>query len=126
MQPPARCNYHRCVYIDQCDNSVTNVRKKMHKNNNRDLINMVAYIKFGENFLLFFLNCKILFKNEILNEILTSVKGHNSVTDKRKMMRINPNIDLVNINAYIKFCEILSTCSQDIERKRNSDVNQGP
>ena len=38
----------------------------------------------------------------------------------------NPNIDPVNINAYIKFGEILSTCSQDIERERNSDVNQGP
>ena len=38
----------------------------------------------------------------------------------------NLNIDLVNINAYIKFGEILSICSQDIERKRNSGVNQGP
>ena len=38
----------------------------------------------------------------------------------------NPNIDLVNINAYMKFGEILSICSQDIERKRKSDVNQGP
>ena len=35
------------------------------------------------------------------------------------------SIDLDNMNAYIKFCEILSICSQDIERKRNSDVNQG-
>ena len=34
------------------------------------------------------------------------------------------SIDLDNMNAYIKFCEILSICSQDIERKRNSDVNQ--
>ena len=30
------------------------------------------------------------------------------------------------MNAYIKFGEILSMCSQDIGRKRNSDVNQGP
>ena len=37
-----------------------------------------------------------------------------------------PNLDLVNINAYIKFGEILSVCSQTIERKRNSDLNQGP
>ena len=28
----------------------------------------------------------------------------------------NPNVDLVNMNAYIKFGEILSICSQDIER----------
>ena len=32
----------------------------------------------------------------------------------------NPNLDLVNINAYIKFGEILSICSKNIERKRNS------
>ena len=29
------------------------------------------------------------------------------------------------MNAYIKFGEILSICSQDIERKQNLDVNQG-
>ena len=33
----------------------------------------------------------------------------------------NPKLDLVNINAYIKFGEILSVCSQDIERKWNYD-----
>ena len=38
----------------------------------------------------------------------------------------NHNIDLVNMNAFIKFGEILSICSQDIEQKQNSDVNQGP
>ena len=38
----------------------------------------------------------------------------------------NPNIDLVNRNAYIKFGEILSIYSQDIERKQNFGVNQGP
>ena len=38
----------------------------------------------------------------------------------------NPNVDLVNMNAYIKFGEILSISSQDIERKQNSDINQGP
>ena len=29
------------------------------------------------------------------------------------------------MNAYIKLVEILSICSQDIERKRNFGVNQG-
>ena len=38
----------------------------------------------------------------------------------------NPNIDLVNINAYIKFGEILSIYSQDFERKQKIGVNQGP
>ena len=36
----------------------------------------------------------------------------------------NPNLDLVNINAYTKFGEILSICLKDIERK--FDINQGP
>ena len=30
------------------------------------------------------------------------------------------------MNAYIKFGEILSICSQDIEQKRYFGVNQGP
>ena len=38
----------------------------------------------------------------------------------------NPKLDLVNMNAYIKFGEILSICSQDIELKRNFGINQGP
>ena len=36
------------------------------------------------------------------------------------------NLDPMNINAYIKFGEILSICSQDIECEGNSGVNQGP
>ena len=35
-------------------------------------------------------------------------------------------IDVVNINAYLKFGEILSICSQDIERKQTFALNQGP
>ena len=42
------------------------------------------------------------------------------------MMRNNPKLDLVNINAYIKFGEYMSSSSQDIERKRNFVVNKGP
>ena len=42
-----------------------------------------------------------------------------------KMTCINPKLDLVNMNAYIKFGEILSIGSQDIERKLNFGVNQG-
>ena len=38
----------------------------------------------------------------------------------------NPKLDLVNVDVHIKFSQILSSHSQDIERKRNSDVNQGP
>ena len=43
--------------------------------------------------------------------ILSSIKGH-------KMTGNNPNLDLVNINAYIKFGEILSIRSQNIERMK--------
>ena len=35
----------------------------------------------------------------------------------------NPNLDLVNINAYAQFCQNPSIPSQDIERKQNSDIN---
>ena len=38
----------------------------------------------------------------------------------------NLNLDLVNMNAYIKFGENLSIFSQDIERKQNFGTNQDP
>ena len=38
----------------------------------------------------------------------------------------NSKLDLVNVNAYIKFGENMSVSSQDIERKHNLGVNQGP
>ena len=54
----------------------------------------------------------ILSGNEIQN-VLTSIKGHSSITNSR-----NPNLDLININAYTEFGLILSSCSKDIERKQ--------
>ena len=59
------------------------------------------------------------------NKILTSIKGSNSIKIYRKMRGNNPKLDVVNVDAYTKFVQILSICSQDIERKRNSDVNEG-
>ena len=41
------------------------------------------------------------------------------------MIGKNPNVDVVNMNAYIKFGEILSICSQDIEQKRYFGVIKG-
>ena len=38
----------------------------------------------------------------------------------------NRKLDHVNINAQSKFSENMSSGSQDIERKRNFGVNQGP
>ena len=35
-----------------------------------------------------------------------------------------PILDLVNINAYIKFDDILSVCSKVIEQTQYSDINQ--
>ena len=60
------------------------------------------------------------------NEILTSIKGRNSVKILRKMTGNDPKLDLVNDDVHTKFGRILSIRSQDIERKRNSDVNIGP
>ena len=37
----------------------------------------------------------------------------------------NPQLDLVSVDVHTKFGQILSIHFQDIERKRNSDVNQG-
>ena len=36
-------------------------------------------------------------------EILSSIKGHNSVENERKILFDHPNLRLVNINAYPKF-----------------------
>ena len=41
-------------------------------------------------------------------------------------MSNNPKLDLVNADVHTKFGQILSNHSQDIERKRNSDINQVP
>ena len=70
--------------------------------------------------------CPVILKILSGNEILTLIKGHNSVKILQKMTGNNPKLDLVNVDVHTKFGQILSIHSQDIERKRNSDVNQGP
>ena len=60
------------------------------------------------------------------NEILTSIKGCDSVSNLRNLTLYNPILDIINVNLYTKFGLILSIGSEDIERKRNSDINQGP
>ena len=59
-------------------------------------------------------------------EILTSIKGRNSVKILRKMTGNDTKLYLVNVDGHTKFGWILSIPSQAIERKGNSDVNQGP
>ena len=44
----------------------------------------------------------------------------------QKIISNNLKVELVKMNAYIKFGEIPSIGSQDIEWKRNLGVNQGP
>ena len=70
--------------------------------------------------------CQFVLKILSGNEILTSIKGRNSFKILRKITGNNPKLDVVNVDAHTKFGRILSIRSQDIERKRNSDVNQGP
>ena len=70
--------------------------------------------------------CALVLKILSGNEILTSIKGHNSVANLKKMTLYNPNLDLVNANVNTNFGLILSIGSQDIERKRNFDIKKGP
>ena len=70
--------------------------------------------------------CQFVLKILSGNEILASIKGRNSIKILRKMTGKNPKLDLVNDDVHTKFGQILSMRSQDIERKRNSGVNQGP
>ena len=70
--------------------------------------------------------CQFILKILSGNEILMSIKGRNSVKILRKMTGNNPKLDLVNVDVHTKFGRILLIRFQDIERKRNSDVNQGP
>ena len=46
---------------------------------------------------------------------------------KKKTMTSNYHkLDLINIDVHTKFGLIMSICSQDIERKRNSYLNKWP
>ena len=70
--------------------------------------------------------CPFIFKILSGNKILTSMKGRYSVANLRNLTLYNPNLDIIDVNMYTKFSSILSIGSQDIEQKRNSDINQGP
>ena len=85
---------------------------------NLDLVNINAY-----NFFIWFYQfvLKILSVNEILNEILTSVKGHNFITYVQIMMYNNHNLNFVFINWFTKFCKLFLFFSQDIRRKLDYD-----
>ena len=90
----------------------------MCHNQNVDLVNTKCIYKI----------CPFVLKKLNRNEILCKLRAITLVQMCRKMMYNNPTVDLVklNMNAFIKFGEILSICSQDDERKQNFDLNQGP
>ena len=70
--------------------------------------------------------CPLVLKILSGNKILASVKGRNSVVNLRNLPLYNSNLDIIYVNVYTKFGLILSIGSEDIERKRNSNINQGP
>ena len=70
--------------------------------------------------------CQFVLEILSRNEIGTSIKARNSDKILPKMTGNNPKLDHVNVDVGTKFGQILSIRSQDIERKQNSDVNQGP
>ena len=86
-------------------------------NRNIDLVklNMNAYIKFVEILSRCRAETKFWPKFWHQSRVVTLLQM------RKKMWFNNPNLDLVNINAYTKFGEILSVYSEDIERKRNYD-----
>ena len=62
--------------------------------------------------------CQFVLKISSKNQILTSIKGRNTVANLRKTKIYNTNLDLVTDNVYTNFGLILSIRSQDIEQKQ--------
>ena len=67
-----------------------------------------------------------LFSRYLAETKFTRQSRAKTVKSLQKNDRQNPKLDLVNADVHINFGQILSTCSQDIERKQKSDINQGP
>ena len=51
--------------------------------------------------------CPFILKISSGNEILTSIKGRNSVTNVLKITVHNPKLDVVNMNVYTKFGPVI-------------------
>ena len=93
----------------------------MCNNPKLDIDKMNTYIKFGEII-------SIGSQDIERKQFFCVNKGHNSDTNMQKMMCNNhkQHVDLANMNADIKFGEKMSDSSENIERKRNFGVMQGP
>ena len=78
--------------------------------------------------------CQFVLKILIKNQILTSIKGRNSVANLQKTMIYDTNVALVNDNVYTKFGLNRSVRFQDIEQNsiltyikgRNSEIRSHP
>ena len=70
--------------------------------------------------------CQIVLKMMGGNEIWSKLRAINLIQICIKMTRNKSKLDLGKMNAYITFSEILPISSQDIERKPNIGINQGP
>ena len=82
----------------------TNLQKITGNNSNIDLVNINAYTKFGK----FLTICSKDIEQK--QKKLTSIKGHTSVTNLRKMTGNDPNLDIVNINEHtnlVKFYQFI-------------------
>ena len=118
---------NKILTITKCHNCVVNLWKLTCNHPNLDLVNINAYTKFGQIQSIYSQDIEqkqnfdqipsICSQDTERKQILTITKSHNSVVNLRKLMCINPNVDLVNVNAYAKFGLILSIHSQDIEEK---------
>ena len=102
-------------------NSVANLRKTKIYNTNLDLVTdkVIMCIQTLVSF------CQFLLKILSKNQILTSIKGRNSLANMRKTTIYNTKLDLVDDNVFTKFGLNRSIHFKDIEQKLNSDVNQG-
>ena len=90
-------------------NSVLNLWKLTCNNPKLDLANINALnLKYGQIPSIHSKNIKRKLNSDKNHG--SSIKGHNPVTISWKLMRNNRNLDLVNINGYEKFGQILSVC----------------
>ena len=76
---------------------VTNLRNLTFYNPNLDIINVNVYTKFG-------LFCLLVLKILSGNQILTPIKGRNSVANLRNLTLYNPNLGIIFANVYTKLC----------------------
>ena len=110
--PSKLCIYAKLVKICPLVQKITHGNEISYNTKGRcDLENWVKVMSI-QNLVSF---CEFVLKLLSKNQILTLIKGHNSVANLRKTTIYNTDVDLVNDNVYTKFGLILSIRSQNIE-----------